>query len=192
MADPSLSNNATMFDLDPKVPYADALFTAGLIGQNSPQIPDADHKLLPNLHNFTYDAWFYVVNPEITQALEFDLSLWIDGVAGMTFGQQCNYLGDGDWDVWDNESARWVSAGAPCQFIRGWNHLIIQVQRQADNSTLYQSIELNGTTWNIDKSWPSIPAPKGWWGLAANYQMDSDYEGSPNTTYLDNFTVTAW
>jgi hypothetical protein len=189
VAYPSLSGNATMFDLDPKVPYADALFTAGLIGQNSPQVPDSDHVLLPTLHSFTYDAWFYVVTPEVTQALEFDLSLWMSGVTGMTFGHQCNHLGDGDWDVWNNASSQWVDTGAPCQLAQGWNHVTIQMQRQSDNSLLYQSIALNGTTFTLNIASPPTTAPAGWWGLAANYQMDSDALGSPNTTYLDRFSV---
>ena len=36
VADPSLSGNATMFELNPASSYADALFSAQLIGQNSP------------------------------------------------------------------------------------------------------------------------------------------------------------
>jgi hypothetical protein len=192
VAYPSLSGNATMFDLDPNVPYADALFTAGLIGQNSPQSPDADHVLLPTLHNFIYDAWFYVVTPEVTQSLEFDISLWMSGVTGMTFGHQCNHLGDGDWDIWNNATGQWVSTGAPCHLARGWNHVTIQVERQTDNSLLYQSIALNGTTFALNIQSPSIAAPEGWWGLAANYQMDSDALGSPNTTYLDELSVSYW
>ncbi|HTV15867.1 MAG TPA: hypothetical protein VME68_14195 [Acidobacteriaceae bacterium] len=192
VAYPSLSGNATMFDLDPKVPYADALFTAGLIGQNSPQIPNSDHTLLPTLHNFTYDAWFYVVTPEVTQALEFDISLEMSGVAGMTFGHQCNLRGDGDWDIWNNAAKQWISMGVPCNPAPGWNHVTLQMQRQADNSLLYESIALNGTTYTLNYESESTAAPEGWWGLAANYQMDSDAKGSPNTTYLDDFSVTYW
>jgi hypothetical protein len=192
VADPSLSGNATMFDLDPKVPYADVLYTAGLIGQNSPQVPDSDHVLLPTLHNFTYDAWFYVVTPEVTQALEFDVALWMSGVTGMTFGHQCNHLGDGNWDIWNNATNQWISTGAPCELAQGWNHVTIQVQRQPDNSLLYQSIALNGATFMLNIASPATSAPAGWWGLAANYQMDSDALGSPNTTYVDQFSVSYW
>lgn len=190
VADPSLSGDATMFDLDPNIPYADALFTSGVIGTNSPQIPDRNHALLPTLHSFTYDTDFYVTNPAITQALEFDISDWMDGIAGMTFGTQCNHLGDGDWDIWNNKTQHWISAGAPCQIVQGWNHYTLQVQRQTDNSVLYQSITLNGTSYTLNVDTPSIAAPAGWWGININFQMDSDYLGSPNTAYLDNLTFT--
>lgn len=192
VADPSLSGDATMFDLDPSIPYADALFTAGVIGANSPQIPDRDHSLLPTLHNFIYETDFYVTEPQVTQALEFDISVWMSGVAGMTFGSQCNHLGDGDWDVWNNSTRHWVSAGVPCQLVQGWNHYTLQVQRQADNSVFYQSIALNGTTYAVNQASPSIATPAGWWGVNLNFQMDSDHLGSPNTAYLDNLTFTYW
>jgi len=186
---PSLSNNATQFNLGGTAPYGDALFSPGLIGDNSTEIPDADHTLLSTLHSFTYDVDFYVTDATTTQSLEFDLSMSLNGV-GMIWGQQCNHLGDGDWDIWDNVNAKWVSAGVPCAFMNGWNHVTIQVQRKADNTLVYQSIALNGTTYTLNMSYPPGTVPAGWWGLTANYQMDGDYKQSPNTTYLDNFNVT--
>ncbi len=191
IADPSLSGDATMFELDPNVPYADALFSAGLIGQNSPQLPDTNHTLLPTLHNFTYDTDFYVVTPEVTQALEFDISMALNTV-DLTWGHQCNYLGDGQWDIWDNVSGQWKPTGFPCAFQAGWNHLTLQMQREPDNTLLYQSITLNGTTFVVNQTSAPGVSPEGWWGVAANYQMDSDYQGAPSTTYLDKMTVTYW
>lgn len=192
VANPSKSGNATMFDLDPKIPYADVLFTAGLIGQNSPQLPDTDHSLVPTLHHFIYDADFYVADPKVTQSLEFDISLWMSGSAGMTFGHQCNNLGDHKWDVWDNGSGRWVSTAVPCQLTVGWNHLTLQMERDSNDNVVYQSIALNGVTTPVNLESPSVATPAGWWGVAANYQMDSNSVGAPNTTYLDNLSVAAW
>lgn len=192
VTDPSLSGNATMFDLDPRIPYADALFTAGVIGVNSPQIPDRTHTLLPSLHHFIYDTDFYVTNPGATQALEFDVSVWMSGIAGGTFGTECAHLGDGMWDIWNNATGHWESTGIPCEFVKGWNHFTLQVQRQADNSLLYESIALNGKTYTLNKVSASIMAPAGWWGINLNYQMDSNYLGTPNTTYLDNFSFSYW
>jgi hypothetical protein len=191
VADPSLSGNATMFDLDPYIPYADALFSAGLIGQNSPQNPDYSHAILPTLHNFVYDTHFYVVKPQITQSLEFDVSMDVSG-AEMTWGHQCNYLGDGQWDIWDNANHHWVPTGVPCQFVAGWNHVTISVQRGSDNSLLYQSITLNGTVYTLNKAYPAATSPSSWYGLNVNYQMDSNSKGMSNTTYLDNLSLTYW
>jgi hypothetical protein len=189
VSNPSKSGNATEFELSPKKPGADVLFTAGVVGTTSPQIPDADHKLLPTLHHFTYDADFYVSDAPTTAALEFDISLWMEGIAGVTFGTQCSHY-DGDWDVWDNGNGQWMPTGVPCQFVNGWNHVTIELQRQTNNDTLYQSITLNGKTYSINKEYPPTTAPSGWWGLAANYQMDSDAQGTPITTYVDNLSIT--
>jgi hypothetical protein len=189
ISNPSKSGNATEFEVSPRLPGADVLFTAGLIGTVSPQIPDADHKLLPTLHNFTYNADFYVTDASVTSALEFDVSLWMEGITGMTFGTQCSHY-DGDWDVWNNATGQWTRTGIPCQFVNGWNHVTVQFRRQTNNDTRYQSITLNGKTYTINKEFPPMTAPKGWWGLAANYQMDSDAQGTPMTTYVDNLSIT--
>ena len=49
---------------------------------------------------------------------------------------------------------------------------------------------LDGITYPLNWSHPPTTAPAGWWGLAANYQMDSDQDGHPITTYLDNLSIT--
>lgn len=46
VSSPSLSGTATKFSITPKMAYADVLFSAQSIGQNSSQIPDASHALL--------------------------------------------------------------------------------------------------------------------------------------------------
>jgi len=179
-----------MFEMSPLLPYADVLYTSGIIGVNSPRNPDSNHTLLPTLHTYTYDTDFYVQDSAVSQALEFDVSVWMEGIAGMTFGTQCNHLGDGDWDVWNNQSGHWTDAGVPCKFTDGWNHVTIQLQRESNNDTLYQSITLNGTTYPINKEFPSIAAPAGWWGINLNFQMDSNYQGAQVTAYLDNLNLT--
>ncbi len=188
---PSLSNDATKFTIDGTKAYGDALFSAQLMGTNAPDLKDSDHTLLPTLHHFTYDVDFYVTDAAITQVLEFDISMYMNGV-GMIFGTQCNYLGDKDWDIWDNTNKHWVSTGIPCKMVNGWNHLTIHVQRMSDNTLLYQSIELNGTNYALNISYPPGTAPSSWWGVTVNYQMDGDSKPDPNTTYLDNFTFTYW
>jgi hypothetical protein len=190
---PSLSGNSTQFELGGTTPYADVLWSLPVLGQNTAQgIPDTGHTLLPSLHNFTYDAYFYVTNASITQVLEFDINMYMDG-AGMIWGNQCNNLGGGTWDIWDNVNAKWVSTGFACDLlINAWNHVTIQAQRGAGNALLYQSITLNGKTININKTYPSFLVPAGWWGVTLNYQMDGNYKQLSNTTYMDNFSFTYW
>ena len=86
-----------------------------------------------------------------------------------------------------------MSTGVPCTLIdHGWNHVTVQVQRGADNSLIYQSITLNGVIANINKSYAPFTVPPSWYGITVNYQMDGDHKASPNTTYLDNFSLTYW
>jgi hypothetical protein len=190
---PSLSGNATQFDVGGTTPYSDVLWSIPVLGQNSTQnIPDDGHTLLPTLHNFTYDAYVYVTNASITQVLEFDISMYMDG-AGMIWGNQCNNLGGGTWDIWDNTSENWVSTGFACNLLNNvWNHVTIQAQRGEGNTLLYQSITMNGKTASINKTYPPFSVPTGWWGVTLNYQMDGNYKQSSNTTYLDKFSLTYW
>jgi len=196
ISSPSLSGNATQFTLggpSGTAPWGDVLFSLPLIGQYSTQgLPDTAHTLLPTLHNFTYDADFFVSNASITQVLEFDVSMYMNGV-GMIWGTQCNNLGAKEWDIWDNAGAKWVSTGVACTLNNNaWNHITIQVQRESDNSLLYKSITLNGNTANINITYPPFQVPVGWWGMTVNYQMDGNSKQAANTTYLDNFNVTYW
>jgi hypothetical protein len=193
---PSLSGDATQFTLggtSGTAPWGDVLFSLPLIGQNSTQgLPDANRTLLPTLHNFTYDAYFYVTDASITQVLEFDISMYMNGV-GQIWGNQCNYLGGGVWDIWDNVNAKWVSTGVSCDLINdGWNHVTIQAQRESDNSLLYQAITLNDVASTLNLCYPPYSISSSWYGITVNYQMDGNANQSPNITYLDNFSLTYW
>jgi hypothetical protein len=189
---PSLSRNATQFNTSGTTSYGAVLWYNPVIGDFSTQgLPDVTHTLVPSLHNFIYDTDFYVTNAAVSQALEFDVSMYMNGV-GMFFGTQCNHLGGGEWDVLNNVTQQWATAGVPCNVTNGWNHLILQFQRESDNSLLYQSITLNGVTYNINKTYAPFQVPVSWYGITVNYQMDGNYKQSSNSTYLDNLSVTYW
>jgi len=193
ISSPSLSGNASQFNIGGTTPYADVLWSNPLIGQFSTQnLPDTGHTLVSSIHNFTYDAYFYVTSATVTQVLEFDINMYMDGV-GMLWGNQCDNLGDGAWDIWDNVNAKWVSTGVTCSLIsNGWNHVTLQAQRGTENAVVYQSITLNGVTANINRTYPPFTVPVSWWGVTVNYQMDGNYKQASNTTYLDNFSLTYW
>jgi hypothetical protein len=163
-----------------------------VIGQFSTQgLPDLNHTLVPSLHNFTYDTDVYVTNAAVTQALEFDVAMYMSGIK-MFWGTQCDHLGDGNWDVLNNVSPAWVSTGVHCSLLNGWNHITLQFQRESNNDLLYQSITLNGVTSNINETYAPATAPASWYGITVNYQMDGNYNQAANTTYLDNLTLTYW
>src|SRR5215469_9473527 len=55
--------------------WADILWNNHLIGDFSSQgLPDTSKTLIPTLHNFTYDVYFWVGNTANSQALEFDIN----------------------------------------------------------------------------------------------------------------------
>ncbi len=187
---PSLSNNATQFNLGGNMDYTDVLWNNHLIGDLSSQgMPDSNHTLVPTLHNFTYDVYFYGSNLGASQALEFDINQFFNNM-GFTWGHECRIAGGNEWDIWDNVNAKWVSTGVPCYPLENqWNHLTLQVQRTSSNQLLYQSITFNGTTYNINKTSGTFSAP-GWWGITVNYQMDGNYAQSAYTVYVDKLNFT--
>ena len=189
---PSLSGNAAQFSTSGTTAYGAVLWVNPVIGDFSTQgLPDQGHTLVPSLHNFIYDTDFYETNVAVSQAIEFDVSMYMNGV-GMFFGTQCNHLGGGEWDVVNNVTQGWESAGVPCNVTNGWNHVTLQFQRQPDNSLLYQSVTLNGVTYVINKTYAPFQVPVSWYGVTVNYQMDGNYKQSSNTSYLDNLSLTYW
>jgi hypothetical protein len=185
---PSLSGSSTDFSIGGTGPYWDVLFNNHLIGTDSSQgLPDTNHTLVPTLHNFTYDVYFYGTNLQASQALEFDVNEFFDNM-GFIWGHECRIAGGNEWDVWNNVSQAWVPTGIACNPVNNsWNHLTIQVERTTDNQLLYQSITLNGVTSTLNQYYNPGSAP-GWWGITVNYQMDGNYEQSPYSVYLDDLT----
>ena len=189
----SLSGDATQFNLGGTTPYSDTLWSDPVMGQgNTKGLNDPSHLLLPSLHNFTLDTYVFVTNLAVTQDLEFDVNWYMNGV-GMEWGTQCDHLADGAWDIWDNVHAHWFSSGVPCTLNDGaWNHVVLQVQREANNDLLYQTITVNDVVYNINTTVPPFPVPSGWYGMTVNYQMDGNNKQTPYTTYLDKTNLTYW
>ncbi len=190
VASPSLSGQATEFNVGGSTPYSDALWNNHLIGPMSTQGTfDTDQKIVPNVHNFTYDVYFYGDNLELSQALEFDINQFFNNM-GFIFGHECRIASGNEWDVFDNQKGHWVPTGIPCYpKSNAWNHLTIQVQRTSDNNLLYQSITLNGVTSNLN--WTFGPgSANGWYGVTINYQMDGNQNQASYNVYLDNVSFT--
>jgi Putative Ig domain len=188
VSSPSLSGKATEYYVGGNVPFSDALWNNHLIGANSSQgMPDANQTVVPSLHDFTYDVYFYGDNLGLSQALEFDINQFFGGM-GFIFGHECRIASGNEWDVWDNQNAYWKHTGIPCNpNSNSWNHLTLKVQRTSNNQLVYQSITLNGVTSNLNWSFPAGSAP-GWYGVTINYQMDGDKNQDSYNVYLDNLT----
>jgi hypothetical protein len=178
ISSPSLSGSSMQFGLGPhSVKYADILwnnkFTKRL----------ANEKSVPNYHEFTYEVYFYGEDLEKSQALEFDINQFFNGMS-FIWGHECRIAGGHEWDTWDNVNKHWVKSGIPCNPLsNAWNHLVIQVSRTADDRLQFKSITLNGVTHTVNRF--DHPSATTWYGMTINYQMDGDSEQEPYTVYLD-------
>ena len=142
------------------------------------------------LHEFTYDVWFYVGDAGVSQALEFDLNQFFDGM-GFIWGHECRIAGGHEWDTWDNVKQIWVPTGVACNPVsNAWNHVILETQRTDDNHLIFKSITLNGATSNINIRRNHGSAP-GWYGVTVNYQMDGNYKQDGYSVWLDNFNFSS-
>lgn len=187
---PTLSGSSTQYNIGGTMVYTDVLWNNHLIGDLSSQgLPDTNHTLVPQYHNFTYDVYFYGSNLGAAQALEFDVNQFFDGL-GFTWGHECRVAGGNEWDIWDNVRMKWIPTGIACNPLENaWNHLVIQVQRTSNNQLVYQSITLNGVTKTLNWTYAPFSAP-GWWGITINYQMDGNSKQTPYTVYLDKLNFT--
>ena len=186
---PSLSKKAAKFDIGGTTAYSDVLWNNHLIGDGSSQgMLDSDHKIVPTLHNFTYDAYFYGSNLSLAENIEFDIGQFFDN-DGFMFGTECKIVSDQVWAIWDNVNGKWVNTKAPCNPVsNSWNHVTIVFQRTSDNQLEYKSITLNGVTTTINAKYPPFSAP-GWYGLVVNFQLDGNYKQSPYSVYVDNLSI---
>jgi len=188
---PSVSGNATRHDIGGKTQYADILWNNHLIGDFSSQgIPDTKKTLIPTLHNFVYDVYFFGNNIAASQALEFDINQFVNGKS-FIWGHECRIAGGHQWDVWNNKAAKWVPTGVPCNPLNNaWNHLVIQVQRTSNDQLLFKSIMLNGKTATINHL--DSPTGTGWYGVTINYQQDLNHVPTPYSIWLDKLNFSYW
>jgi major membrane immunogen (membrane-anchored lipoprotein) len=187
VSSPSLSGHASLMQIGGENAYSDVLWNNHLIGDFSSQgMPDPDQAIVPNLHNFTYDVYFYVTDVSVSQALEFDINQFVGGYS-FIWGHECRIAGGNEWDIWDDPGQTWHPTGVACNPLQNaWNHLTLQVQRTSDNQLLFESITLNGVTANLN--YYENPTTTSWYGVTVNYQQDGNYEQIPYSVWLDNLT----
>jgi len=191
VSSPSMSGSAAKMDIGGSTVYSDVLWNNHLIGDFSSQgLPDYNKSIVPNLHNFTYDVYFYVKDLSLSQALEFDINQFVGGNSYI-WGHECRIAGGNEWDIWDNPGMKWHKTGIPCKPVaNAWNHLVIQAGRTSDNHLVFKSITLNGNTSTLN--YYESPTPTTWYGVTINYQQDGNYAQQPYSVWLDNLNFTYW
>ena len=191
VSSPSISGSATRMDVGGQTVYSDVLWNDHLIGDFSSQgLPDTNRTIVPSVHNFTYEVYFYATNITVSQALEFDINQFVNGQS-FIWGHECRIVGGSEWDIWDNPGQKWHPTGIPCKPLNNaWNHLVIQAQRTSDNHLLFKSITLNGQTSTLN--YYESPTPTTWYGITINYQQDGNDKQQPYSIWLDRLTFTYW
>lgn len=173
---PSIDGASANFWIGGNTPYASALWWEQL-GAN------------PNASHFVYDLYFYYINPNAPQALEFDVNQSVNGLKYI-FGTQCNIAAN-QWDVWNTAGATWVHTGAPCSAppTYTWNHLTWEFER-VGGQTYFVSVTLNGNTYYINRYYNAEPMNANELNVA--FQMDQNYAGANYNVWLDKVSLTAW
>jgi hypothetical protein len=98
-----VSGSSTRHDIGGTTQYADVLWNNHLIGDFSSQgLPDFNQTLVPSLHGFVYDVYFYATNIERSQALEFDINQFFGGKS-FIWGHESRIAGGHQWDVWTTQ-----------------------------------------------------------------------------------------
>jgi hypothetical protein len=175
-ASPSLDGLAAKFSISGTTPYSDALWWK--------QLGAAD-----TATNLKYDVDFYITNPGVAQALEFDNNQ-SNGAHKFIYGTQCN-IKAGHWDVWGNAAGNWISTGvacsAPTAFV--WHHLTWEFQRTATN-VIFVGFTYDGVTHYVNRSYPARAS--GVHEMNVAFQMDGDSAMHAYSTWLDKVTLAYW
>jgi hypothetical protein len=175
-ASPALDGNSAKFSISGTKPYSDVLWWKQL-------------GAVDTVTNLRYDVQFYITNPGVAQALEFDNNQ-SNGIHKFIYGTQCN-IKAGHWDVWGNAAGNWLSTGvacsAPTAFV--WHHLTWEFQRTSTN-VVFVAFTYDGVTHYVNRSYPAGPSSVHELNVA--FQMDGDSAMHSYSTWLDKVTLTYW
>lgn len=173
---PAMDGQSSKFSMGGPTPYSNMLYFNAIAGGN-------------NVSHFTYDLYFYIDNPNASQALEFDINQTYGGQRWV-WGSECNFNGSGKWDIWDDING-WQPTIYDCKPFPAntWIHLVWNVER-VGNQVHYISLTVGDQTFNVDTYYPNQPN----WTLEeidVAFQMDGNYKQEPYNVWLDQVQLTA-
>ena len=173
---PSMDGKSAKFSMGGPTQYSNMLYFNPIAGGN-------------NVSHFTYDLYFYIDNPNASQALEFDLNQTFGGNRWV-WGSECNFNGSGKWDIWDDVNG-WKPTIYDCKPFPAntWIHLVWNVER-VGNQVHYISLTVGDQTYNVDTYYPNQPD----WTLEeidVAFQMDGNSRQEPYNVWLDQVKLTA-
>jgi hypothetical protein len=173
---PAMDGKSAKFTMGGATPYSNMLYFNAIAGGN-------------NVSHFTYDLYFYIDNPDVSQALEFDINQTYGGNRWV-WGSECNFNSSGKWDIWDDLNG-WKPTSIPCIPFPAntWIHLVWNVER-VGNQVHYISLTVGDQTYNVDTYYSNQPD----WTLEeidVAFQMDGNYAQQPYNVWLDEVNLTA-
>jgi len=121
---PALDGKSAKFTMGGPTPYSNMLYFNATAGGN-------------NVIHFIYDLYFYIDQPDVSQALEFDINQTFGGTRWV-WGSECNFNGSGKWDIWDDING-WKPTSVDCKPFPAntWIHLVWNVERVGDRVPLH-------------------------------------------------------
>lgn len=179
VASPSISGASQKFELQAgTLPFGGALWFKYLGSFDS-----ATH--------FVYDLYFYVDNPGVAQALEFNVSQSANGNR-YNFSTQCQLAQGQVWRVWDPVKHDWAASGAACTppVANTWNHLTWEFERDAGGNAIFSAVTLNGNRETVNLSMPNVADSTS--GVDVSFQPDADINATPYSVWLDRVSLTYW
>jgi len=118
VSSPSMDGKSAKFSIGGSTPYSDVLWNNHLIGDGTTQnMPDTAHSIVPNVHDFIYDTYFFSYDLDNSENIEFDVAQFFNGM-GFMLGTQCEVTNGGVWDVWDPANGKWIKTSIPCSRTR--------------------------------------------------------------------------
>jgi hypothetical protein len=174
---PSMDGRSAKFSISGTTPYSDGLWYKHL-----GSVGTARH--------FVFDLYFYITNPAVSEALEFDVNVAYNG-RYYVFGNQCNPLSTHTWDVYDKNGDHWVSTGVACPVFTAnkWNHVTIELERTTSNQLHFVSFTYNGVKHYTNKYFNSVATSYGN-GVSIDYQMDGNSHMTAYSTWVDKMSLT--
>jgi hypothetical protein len=145
----------------------------------------------PTPTHFLYDLWFYIDNPDVSQALEFDVNQTFGGTR-FTWGTECNFKDTHKWDIWDPKAEKWVPTQFACNPFSAntWHHLVWQFER-VNGQVHYVAVTIDGQTLNVDTYYDPQPGVMGN-EVDVAFQLDGDNKQTPYNVWLDGVSLSEW
>jgi hypothetical protein len=175
---PSLDGSSAKFSISGSQGYSNALWWEFLTPNSA-------------FTHFVYDFWFYINNPGVSQALEFDVNQTINGTR-YTWGSECNFKGTGKWDIWNDKTGQWVPSDVACPMFSGdaWHHGTWQLER-VNGQVHYISLTVDNRVFPVDIY---MDPQTNWKGneIDVAFQMDGDSNQDAYDVWLDKVTLTQW